>query len=320
MSSRSSTRPSAAASSSMSSNSRLVRSMLWPPTNAWKRSERISTSPAFTGLVAALLALRRRRLTTLCVRAITSSGWQGLVIQSSAPRRRPRTRWATVDGPVHTTMPNSGRAPHSRSSQAQAWGPSTARSTTRALRRIDTTASVGTGLASTRCSQPSRSRRLLRTWMNPLSRSSTAMRSDAEAGAEESVAGAEESMAGRAAPRSSARTLAVIGAECRRSGRCAIAAEYEVTGSSQPLSPRLEGARGAGGVRELPEQARHHEGDLLADIDGVVADSLQGAGDEGHVHRPLARVRVVADLDRHAEDLPVEAVDLPILANEVLGQ
>ena len=55
--------------------------------------------------VSARLALRRRRRTTLCTRAITSSGWHGLVIQSSAPRRSPRTRWATVEGPVHTTMP-----------------------------------------------------------------------------------------------------------------------------------------------------------------------------------------------------------------------
>src|SRR5262249_33465151 len=84
---------------------------------------------------------------TLCVRAMTSSGWHGFVIQSSAPRRRPLTRWATVEGPVHTTIPNSGNAPHSRSNQDHAWGPSTARSTTSALRRIETMASLGTGLA-----------------------------------------------------------------------------------------------------------------------------------------------------------------------------
>ena len=40
---------------------------------------------------------------------MTSSGWQGLVTQSSAPKRRPRTRCATVEGPVHTTMPSSGQ-------------------------------------------------------------------------------------------------------------------------------------------------------------------------------------------------------------------
>ncbi len=54
---------------------------------------------------------------------MTSSGWQGLVIQSSAPRRRPRTRWATVEGPVQTTIPSSGSAPQRRSNHAHAWGP-----------------------------------------------------------------------------------------------------------------------------------------------------------------------------------------------------
>src|SRR5271165_6388811 len=48
---------------------------------------------------------------------MTSSGWQGLVIQSSAPSRSPRTLWATVEGPVQTTMPRSGSASQRRSSQ-----------------------------------------------------------------------------------------------------------------------------------------------------------------------------------------------------------
>src|SRR6185295_8227664 len=63
---------------------------------------------------------------------------------------------------------------------------------------------------------------------------------------------------------------------------------------------------GMGGVGELPEQARHDEGDLLADVDRVVADALQGARHEHHVHGPLAPGRVVSDLDRHAADLAVE--------------
>ena len=40
---------------------------------------------------------RRRRRTTASTRAISSSGWHGLVTQSSAPSRSPRTRWATVE-------------------------------------------------------------------------------------------------------------------------------------------------------------------------------------------------------------------------------
>src|SRR6202035_3060876 len=71
-------------------------------------------------------------------------------------------------------------------------------------------------------------------------------------------------------------------------------------------------ARTVGGVGELPEEAGDHEGHLLADIHGVVADALERSCDEGHVHRPLARVRIVADFDRKPEDVAVEAVDLAI--------
>ena len=200
--------------------------MLWPSTYAWKRSGRISTSPALTALVSVLLVLRRRRRTTLCTRAMTSSGWQGLVIQSSAPSRSPRTRWATVEGPVQTTIPSSGSASQSRSSHPHACGPRTARSTTSALRRIDTTASGGTGLASTRCSQPRRSRRFVSTWMKPLSRSRTAIRREAGDGAELSEDVAEPSGA-------SARTFAVIAAQCKRFAGRLRALRANVTGCSQ---------------------------------------------------------------------------------------
>ena len=85
-------------------------------------------------------------------------------------------------------------------------------------------------------------------------------------------------------------------------------------------APRQARRRRVRGVRELAEQAGHDERHLLADVDGVVADPLERARDEHHVHRPLARVGVVADLDRRAEDLAVEPVDLAVLAHEVLGQ
>ena len=58
---------------------------------------------------------RLRRRTTASTRAISSSGWHGLVTQSSAPSRSPRTRWATEDWPVHTTTPRCGRRVHSLS-------------------------------------------------------------------------------------------------------------------------------------------------------------------------------------------------------------
>src|SRR3954454_9014345 len=74
------------------------------------------------------------------------------------------------------------------------------------------------------------------------------------------------------------------------------------------------------GVRELAEQPGHHERGLLADVDRVVADALERTGDEDHVHRPLAHVDVVAGVEREPEDLAVEAVDLLVLAHEVLGE
>src|ERR1700693_4226571 len=75
-----------------------------------------------------------------------------------------------------------------------------------------------------------------------------------------------------------------------------------------------------GGVGELPKKARDDECHLLADVHGVVSDPLQRPRDEDHVHRPLARVRILADFDRQAKDLAVETVDLPILADEVFGE
>src|SRR5450631_404071 len=80
------------------------------------------------------------------------------------------------------------------------------------------------------------------------------------------------------------------------------------------------GAERMGGVRVLTEQPRHDERHLLADVYGVVADPLERTRHEYHVHRPLARIGVIADLDRHAEDLAVEPVYLAILAHQVLGQ
>ena len=58
----------------MSSNSRRVRSIeLWR-TKAWKRSERISISPAVMGPPDERASARRRRRTTASMRAMSSSG------------------------------------------------------------------------------------------------------------------------------------------------------------------------------------------------------------------------------------------------------
>jgi len=113
---------------------------------------------------------------------MSSSGWQGFVTQSSAPRRRPRTRWATVAGPVQTTTPSPGIAPQSRSRYGQPGEPSIPRSMTNAFSRMATKSSIGTGLPRARCSQLSASSRLPRTCSSPLSLSMTAKRKDIEHG------------------------------------------------------------------------------------------------------------------------------------------
>src|SRR5215207_2407949 len=74
------------------------------------------------------------------------------------------------------------------------------------------------------------------------------------------------------------------------------------------------------GVLELPEQTGDDEGGLLADVHGIVADSLDAARNEHHVHRPLAAVGIVADLEREVEDVAVEAIDLVVLADQILGE
>src|SRR6476661_1135569 len=47
---------------------------------------------------------------------------------------------------------------------------------------------------------------------------------------------------------------------------------------------------GMRGVLEFTEQPGDNEGDLLANVDGVVADPLDRPRDEQHRHRPLAAV------------------------------
>ena len=97
--------------------------------------------------------------------------------QSSAPSRSPRTRWATVDGPVQTITPEARqpRADLSRGS-VQALGPSTAGSTTSASTRSATSASERRRRGDQRCASPAASNRLASTCTKPLSESSTPTR------------------------------------------------------------------------------------------------------------------------------------------------
>ncbi len=80
-----------------------------------------------SGPVSSRVWPRRWRRTTASIRAITSSGWQGFATQSSAPRRSPRTRWATVAPWVQTITPRSGSIPQTRSMKSQPSGPSSDR-------------------------------------------------------------------------------------------------------------------------------------------------------------------------------------------------
>ena len=70
-------------------------------------------------------------------------GAQGFAIQSSAPSRRPRTRWATVEPWVQTTTPRSGSISQTRSRKSQPIGPSRPRSTSSAFSFIATSSSGG---------------------------------------------------------------------------------------------------------------------------------------------------------------------------------
>ena len=112
---------------------------------------------------------------------MTSSGWHGLVTQSSAPIRSPRTRWATRrPARAHDDGQPGQRRRRARSRYSQACGPEQREVDDDARRGASRPAARrGTALASTRCSQPRRSRRLVSTWRNPESPSMTATRSGA---------------------------------------------------------------------------------------------------------------------------------------------
>jgi hypothetical protein len=74
------------------------------------------------------------------------------------------------------------------------------------------------------------------------------------------------------------------------------------------------------GVLELAEEPSDHEGDLLADVDGVVSNSLDRARHEHHRHRPLADVLLLPHLDGEREALLVEVVDDIVLSDQISGE
>src|SRR4051794_21700994 len=124
---------------------------------------------------------------------------------------------------------------------------------TRTFRRIDTSASIGTGLARTRCCQPAASRRLARTAKKPVSESSTARRTGCWAVA---APIAQRRIVLQSDVVTGPPPLVTPWSQVRR--RLAATAAFLVC---RP-----------GGVGELAEQPGDDEGHLLADVDRVVPD------------------------------------------------
>ena len=275
-----------------------------------------------TGPPSARDSVRRRRRTTASTRAISSSGWHGFVSQSSAPE--PQAADALGDGRAGRCRrrrrgPAARRQMRSRYSQAR--GPRTARSTTSALRRIATSSSIGhRGRASTRCSQPSRSRRLPSTCRKPESVSMTATRSGGWPWRDRTVrVGAMRSVHDGASVEPAVDDVAVE-ARARSQAVHNLTALGRTAGRRD--SPGRDGERQPAGVppARVPSGTRgtgpsDDEHDLLADVDGVVADRARSRARPSSSSSPTRacrrrRRRSIAS----AEDLAVEAVDLAVLA------
>jgi len=177
MNSRSSTRPPEPASSSINSNSRRVRSMLTLFTNAWYWSRWISTSPARIGMLSG--ATRAGAGGARQPRRGRSAPPDDTA--SSASRRRRAAGRGRAEPPSRSRCRRRPGARAARRRDARAT-PSTsvrARRDRRSQRssRIGTIVCGETEEASTRRSQPMRSRRLSSTCRKPESRSRMAIRS-----------------------------------------------------------------------------------------------------------------------------------------------
>src|SRR5882724_226354 len=73
------------------------------------------------------------------------------------------------------------------------------------------------------------------------------------------------------------------------------------------------------GVRELAEFRGQEVCRLLPDVDSVVADALQGPGDDDHTKTVLPHRRVAAELEDALDDAPVRTVDELVEIHERFG-
>src|SRR6266566_971012 len=77
--------------------------------------------------------------------------------------------------------------------------------------------------------------------------------------------------------------------------------------------------RGMRGVRELAEFRRQEVRRLLPDVYSVVADALQGPGDDDHTETVLSHRGVAAKLEDALDDAPVRTVDELVEIHERFG-
>src|SRR5205807_10389235 len=73
------------------------------------------------------------------------------------------------------------------------------------------------------------------------------------------------------------------------------------------IAPGSDPDFGVRGVGEFAELAGDEVGGLFADVDGVVADAFEAAGDDEHAHAPFAVV--AGELEDVVEGAAVAAVD-----------
>src|SRR6266508_244197 len=76
---------------------------------------------------------------------------------------------------------------------------------------------------------------------------------------------------------------------------------------------------GVRGVSELAKLRRQEVSGLFADVDGVVANALEGPGDDDHAESVLPHLGVPAELQDTLDDPPVRTVDELVEINKRLG-